>query len=551
MATDAIVLTGEGGKYQLPEPMRDKLVFLSNGDIFVNENYRNDDDVLFELAFFCNIIKPNGQPLTSRDKVNYITPEEIRTYYDENQKLVFFTDSNAIQRNITTLIAQAFNAKATDIHIILYSPVTEIKFRIMGKLTLIDTLTYKDGSDICSTLYNTMTEDSGIGYNPADQQDGNMKGHFLPDGLAGVRIATGPTQGGNSFMVLRLLPKGKNTRLEDLGYARSQIKAFKICMSANNEGITFICGSTGSGKSTTLQTLANEKLEESKGTINFLTIEDPVEYPIAVEAFDNTVEIVDGKKISRLKKVIYSANQVSIKHTKDPELKREWYLSSVTASMRQDPDRVMIGEIRDGSTADAAITLSNTGHPVISTLHVSNTLMVIDRLEKLGVDRNLILSPRMIKGLFAQTLAPILCPNCKRKLIDHLDELESELLERLQNTFKDHGGLEGVYIRQQSASNSGCGYHDSEKDLWCINGYIDRKVLAEFITPDPQFLQLMLDRRLIEAEQHWFKNLGGYTMMSHGLAKVKIGIMDPRTVEEVLELISPQINLEKALEDVI
>ena len=550
MATDALVLTGEGGKYQLPEPMRDKLVFLSNGDIFVNENYRNDDDVLFELAFLCNIIRSNGQPLTGRDRVNYITPEEIRTYYDENQKLVFFTDSNAIQRNITTLITRAYNERATDIHIVLFSPVTEIYFRVMGDLVLIDTLTYKDGADMCTTLYNTMTNTSGTGFNQSEQQDANMLGHFLPDGLAGIRVATGPTQSGNSFMVLRLLPKGKDIQLANLGYSRSQLQAFNACMSANNEGITLICGPTGSGKSTTMQTLAKGKLIETQGTINFLTIEDPVEYPIVVETFVDVTEEIDGKPVTRKKKVTYAARQVSIQSSDDPELKREWYSKAVIAAMRQDPDRVMIGEIRDATTADSAITLSNTGHPVLATLHASNSLMITDRLE-IGADRNLILSPGMIKGLFAQKLAAILCPNCKRKLIDHLDEIDPELLVRLENTFKDYGGLEGIYIRGRHITHMGCGYHDVENNLWCIAGYIDRKVLAEFIMPDSRFLQLMYERRLLDAEQHWFENLNGYTMMTHGLAKVKAGILDPKTLEDQLEQIKPQQNLEKAIADVV
>jgi type II secretory ATPase GspE/PulE/Tfp pilus assembly ATPase PilB-like protein len=177
--------------------------------------------------------------------------------------------------------------------------------------------------------------------------------------------------------------------------------------------------------------------------------------------------------------------------------------------------------------------------------------MIIDRLEELGADRNLVLSPGMIKGLFAQNLVAKLCPNCKRKLVDHIDELEPDLIERLETTYKDMGGLEDIYIRGTYTLRSGCGYHDKDNDLWCISGYIDRMVIAEFIMPDSEFLQLMYDRRLLDAQKHWFNNLGGYTMMAHGLAKVKTGILDPRTLEEKLEQLSPQMNLDKAIDDVI
>ena len=546
----AVVVTSQSGRYEINKVLQDKLAVLSNGDIFVNENYKTDEEVLNKITFFKNVVKDNGSYFSTREQIKYVTAEDIREYYDENQRLSFFADANAIQKTIVGLITRAYNAKATDIHIVLQAPSTFIYFRVLGDLHLEETLTYDDGNAICNTLYTTMTTTSGINYNPREQQDANISGQFLPDGLSGIRVATGPTQGGNSFMVLRLLPAGQNTKIEDLGYAKSHLRAIRTCKSAHNGGITIFSGPTGSGKSTSLQAVAKETLLDAKGKINFLTIEDPIEYPIMVE--DNIEEIVEehGRKIKKTKKVIYSARQISIQSTDDAEQKSEWYRKTVVAAMRQDPDVIMIGEMRDHSTVAAAITASNTGHPVITTLHARNAQMIIDRLITIGADKNLLLSPDMINGLVSQHLVPELCPNCKRKLIDHVDELDPELIQRLNDTFANHGGLDGIYIRGANINSTGCGYHDKNKGNWCIAGHIDRFVVAEIILPDETYLQYMRDGKMLDAQQYWHNEKHGYTMLTHGLAKVKKGWLDPRSLESKLRQISPQTNLDKAIEDV-
>lgn len=544
------VLTAKGSKYELPQDLRAKMVFLGDGNILIDENYRNDSQVLSKIAFFKNIMI-DGKAISNKDKIKYVTPDEIRSFYDDSNRLTVLQDANHVQKRVIDLIAVAFAEKVTDIHIELRSPSTFIQFRKLGSLKVYQQLTYEDGTAICTTLYNSMTLSSGTNYNPRTQQDANMRPEFLPDGLAGIRIATGPTQGGNSFMVLRLLPIGKNMELSVLGYAKSQMKALEYCNSAHAGGITLVCGPTGSGKSTTLQLLAKKTLLAAKGEINFLTIEDPVEYPIVVEDYveqlvndplNNTQEI-------KTVKVTYAARQIAIQSTDDAELKRQRYRETVVAAMRQDPDIIMIGEIRDFATADAAITASNTGHPVISTVHARNAQMILDRLITIGADRNLLLSPDMITGLFAQHLVPELCPNCKRKLVDNLDEIDEDLLERLESVFKEHGGLENIYIKSNSLETS-CGYYDKEHDRLCYNGYIGRFVVAEAVLPDEQYLQYMRDNRMYDAYRYWIEQLKGYTMMAHGLAKVKHGLLDPIALESKLKRISHQDNLDIAIADV-
>lgn len=235
---NSAVLTAKGAIYELSDELRSKMVLLGDGHLLIDENYRTDVDVLTKIAFFKNI-QIDGVNLTDKDKIKYVSPEEVCSYYDDSTRLTVLQDANQVQKRIIELIAVAHAKKVTDIHIELRAPSTYIQFRELGSLYVYQQLTYDDGMSMCTSLYNSMTLTSGSSYNPRTQQDGNMKPEFLPDGLAGIRIATGPTQGGNCFMVLRLLPTGENIELDSLGYSKSQIDAFDYCNSSHS-GLSLI-----------------------------------------------------------------------------------------------------------------------------------------------------------------------------------------------------------------------------------------------------------------------------------------------------------------------
>lgn len=523
-----VSLSGLNGNYEISKSLREKMVLLSDGSIIVNENYKHDPDVLNKITLFCNMILEDGAVLAKRSLVTYDTPNKIREFYAEESSVSFSDNASQIQREIVDLINLAHQKRASDIHIELNAPSTFVMFRILGDLVMIKTWTYDEGNAICTTLYNTMTSSSGTNFNSRNQQDANMQATFLPDDLAGIRVATGPTQGGNYFMVLRLLPKGANSKLEDLGYDKFQLALIRQCMATHSGGITIFSGPTGSGKSSSLQALNKEVLLSYKGRINLISIEDPIEYPISVS------EEIDGRLFT------YSARQVTIPSTQDKELRKGYFNNAVVASMRQDPDVLMIGEIRDEVSASAALTASITGHPVVTTVHASSALMNIERLITIGANKKLLLAPGSISGLISQHLVPVMCPNCRVSIIDNLSlfaQKYPDLLTRLGAAFNNN--LTNIYI-----SGEGCDYVDPITKNTCINGSIARTVVAEVLVPDEEFLQYAKADDLYNANKYWIENLGGVTMMAHGLAKVKRGLVDPLKLEAKLKLITPQANVD-------
>lgn len=523
-----IALSGINGAYEISKSLREKMVLLSDGTIIVNENYKYDPDVLNKIALFCSIILEDATPLAKSNLVVYDTPNKIREFYVEESSISFTDNASQIQREIVELINQAYQSRASDIHIELSSPSTFVMFRILGDLVTVKTWTYDEGNAICTTLYNTMTSSSGTNFNSRNQQDANMQATFLPDDLAGIRVATGPTQGGNYFMVLRLLPKGTNNKLDDLGYDSFQLALIRQCMATHNGGLTIFSGPTGSGKSSSLQALNKEVLFNYKGKINLISIEDPIEYPL------NITENIKGRLFT------YSARQITIPSTQDKDLRKSYFNNAVVAAMRQDPDILMIGEIRDDVTASAALTASITGHPVVTTIHASSALMNIERLITIGANKKLLLAPGSISGLISQHLVPVLCPNCKVAILDnisHFAQQHPKLLARLAEAFNND--LTNIYL-----SGEGCNYVDPNSKNSCTYGSIARTVVAEILIPDEEFLQYMRVDDLFSANKYWIENLRGVTMMAHGLSKVKRGLVDPLKLEAKLKLITPQANVE-------
>jgi type IV pilus assembly protein PilB len=199
--------------------------------------------------------------------------------------------------------------------------------------------------------------------------------------LLDMRISTLPTVYGEK-VVIRLLPSSATNTLtnkEALGFSKVNLAMFdKLVQIAH--GVILVTGPTGSGKTTTLYTMINEIMSQE---INVVTIEDPVEYKI------------DG------------ANQMQIN-----EKAGLTFASGLRSILRQDPDVIMIGEIRDGETASIAIRAAITGHIVLSTLHTNDAASSVNRLIDMGVKPYLVSSA--VSGVIAQRLVRKICPECKK-----------------------------------------------------------------------------------------------------------------------------------------
>ncbi|PIT92181.1 MAG: hypothetical protein COU08_03800 [Candidatus Harrisonbacteria bacterium CG10_big_fil_rev_8_21_14_0_10_42_17] len=282
-----------------------------------------------------------------------------------------------IIRIVASMLKEAVNLEASDIHIEPQRSRLRIRFRMDGKLeeylTFPPELQYAIVSRI-KVLSNLKLDETRV------PQDGRFRSKIF-DREIDFRISTFPTPTGEKIALRVLDPKTGLRTLDELGV--SEFNRKRIDEALNRPyGMVLITGPTGSGKTTTLYALLQIMNKEE---VNVVSLEDPVEYT------------VDG------------INQSQIK----PEINYT-FASGLREILRQDPDIIMVGEIRDGETAELAVHAALTGHIVLSTLHTNNSIGVIPRLVNMGIEPFLL--PSVLSAMVSQRLISKICQDCKEQI---------------------------------------------------------------------------------------------------------------------------------------
>ncbi len=282
-----------------------------------------------------------------------------------------------IVRIVDWLLQYAFEQRASDIHIEPRRDIGNVRFRIDGVLYQVYELPQQVAAAVTSRFKILGRMDVAEKRRP---QDGRLKTRSPEGNEVELRLSTLPTAFGEKLVMRIFDPEVLQKSFEQLGLANEDLRRWNG-MNAMGHGIVLVTGPTGSGKTTTLYSTLR-KLATSE--VNVCTIEDPI-------------EMVEG-----------AFNQMQVNHQIELD-----FATGVRALMRQDPDIIMVGEIRDLETAEMAVQAALTGHLVISTLHTNDAPSAVSRLLELGVPAYLI--KNTVRGVMAQRLVRILCPNCKQQ----------------------------------------------------------------------------------------------------------------------------------------
>ncbi len=377
---------------------------------------------------------------------------------------------------VNLIMQRAIETRASDIHIEPFEQSLKVRLRIDGVLQDIGAPPVKSTAAVISRI-KIMAK-----LNIAERrlpQDGRIKVQMLGKELD-LRVSTIPTMYGES-VVIRLLDK-ENTVLDfaSLGFSGSQAEQF-INVLTEPHGIILITGPTGSGKSTTLYA-ALKQLNTSERKI--ITVEDPVEYQLE------------------------GINQIQAK----PQIGLT-FASALRSIVRQDPDVIMIGEMRDLETARIAVQSALTGHLVLSTLHTNDAAGGITRLLDMGVEEYLLTST--VNGILAQRLVRKLCPECKEAFVPSVELVEEMKLRRFAQT--------GDIVLYKPAGCPACGGL----------GYRGRMAIIEFLPMTDPLRKLIMAHEDAGVIQKLAMAEGMATMYEDGLLKV---IQGSTTLEEVLRV---------------
>jgi general secretion pathway protein E len=185
----------------------------------------------------------------------------------------------------------------------------------------------------------------------------------------------------------------------------------------------------------------------------------------------------------------------------------------------------MIGEIRDGASAQSALRAAMTGHQVWSTVHANSAVAIIDRLVDLGLPLAMTADHTIITGLISQRLVKLLCPHCRRRLATCENELSIEQTERLHKAVDNN--LARVYL-----TGNGCKACGGK-------GTIGRTVVAEVILPDADLCTFLRNADKVGATAYWRAMLGGQTLIEHAISKIADGLIDPRMAEQTVGHLIP------------
>jgi type IV pilus assembly protein PilB len=372
------------------------------------------------------------------------------------------------ERLMELLVSSAIEYDATDIHINPTELATLISFRLDGVMQLCYSLPASAHGRLISVFKVAAGMDIAESNRP---HDGHMAFTYLQERYD-LRIATIPSVTGEN-MVLRILSGSHEfLSLKDLGLVSDQIERIRA-MAHSPYGMVLVSGPTGSGKTTTLYAVMRTINAMRK---NILTIEDPVEYDMPLV---QQVEVNEKAGIN--------------------------FANTIRSFLRQDPDVMLIGEIRDEETSGLAMRAALTGHLVFSTVHTNDAVGAIVRLRDLGIQDYIIAST--IRGVVSQRLLRLLCPHCKRP---------SERTETWQ-------GIAPAQIHE----HVGC-------PLCRHTGYIGRTAIAEVLQMTKELATMIGEQRTIGEIEQAAREAGMRPLSDAGRALVASGAIDIAEYERVL-----------------
>ena len=392
---------------------------------------------------------------------------------DENQLKGDY--KSPVVRLVDAILTDAVHTGASDLHFEPEASFLRIRYRIDGKMVQIRSL-HKDYWSALSVRLKILS-----GMNIAESrkpQDGRINSEILGRRID-FRVSTQPTINGENIVMRILDEKQSILSMEKLGFSELNVNALKKLVQ-RPEGMIIMTGPTGSGKTTTLYTVLSYINSIDK---NIMTLEDPVEYHIPMIRQSNI------------------RNEVGMD-----------FATGIKAILRQDPDIILVGEIRDKDTAITAIQAAMTGHQVYSSLHTNDAIGAIPRLMNIGVP-NYLMAGALI-GVAAQRLARKLCVHCKKE--GPITDLEKKLLG------PKYASLTKLFRAV------GC-----EK---CTNGYKGRVVVAEILSFDRELDDLVARSASRKEISAYALSHGFVSMVEDGLLKVSAGVIDLKELIRVVDM---------------
>ena len=396
-------------------------------------------------------------------------------------------ETSPIVKLVNFILSDAIKAKASDIHIEPQSTTVAIRYRVDGDLMDIT----KVSASVLKSLVARIKIISDLDIAEARTPQDGRTSITIQGRNVDLRISTIPTIHGEKVELRILDPKEAKVKFETIGLAKNELELLKESLNAS-QGMILVTGPTGSGKTSTLYAALNAV---KTGNKNIITIEDPVEY------------LIDG------------INQIQVNPVKDVS-----FANGLRSILRQDPDVILVGEIRDKETAEVAFRASMTGHLVLSTLHTNNAVATISRLFDIGLEPYLISSSVVL--ILAQRLVKKICPHCKIQYTP-----EAVLLNKFSTYIKK------LHI-DEFYKGKGCSKCN-------FRGYLGRTAIFETLKITDKIRTLINDKAPEDMLFFEAKKEGMITLAESGILKVLEGTSTLEEIARVAEVVESDEKIEQ------
>lgn len=502
-----------------------KLTDSARKDMLVWDISTNDRKMVWVCSTRANYGSNNfSQLLKEVEKSEYklakkavIEPNVLNQIYDKranaDSQSANATDSDVVVY-FERVLSAALLERVSDIHFEVRPNGAVIRMRKNGDMMEFEPerrLSYKEANDICSVIYNVLASTKAVSFDPRDCQQAAVN-YFVKEQDLKLRYQSVPAYPDGYDVILRVLPVGNSeefTPLQVLGYTEQQVEDL-IDISSRPVGSLIIAGVTGSGKSTTMKNLLMYINANTGFRLKIYSIEDPPEYNIPRIT---QIPVVIGKDF-------------------DPT-KMSPFEKPIKACMRGDPDIIMIGEVRDKITGDLTKKAIQSGHQVLTTVHATSAIGIIDRFQDFGLSRSVLGSPDFLTGLIYQKLMPIVCPKCSTSFHEHVNsehatKKDVDIYRRMTSVVPNLSKFE---IKRRN--ENGCPHCKG-------SGIVGRTVCAEVVKIDIKMMQYIEQGKTLDLVLYWrslsdlkpeSENMTGKTCMEHAFQKVLAGKICPFDLE--------------------
>ena len=460
--------------------------------------------------------KANALPVVAFGTADYTLVQQIADMGDDTA-----VTENKVEvgegewdKRLNDILRDAAKMEASDVHIQVSADSTVVKYRVHGELIqtrgrlpahygemLRNKIFYRaDAASKSAEMDRNKPEDLRLHMNVDMGPEKKCRHTSLA-----CRVVMLPVDAGFDITMRLIYQTGGATKsLSQLGFSLEQAEAIKE-MVESPHGMIILSGPTGSGKSTTLQSLAHYYISKHKGTKLLRTMEDPVEY-----------EILNSRQSSVVRK------------KGSGEIDDEAFSAQLKGMMRGDPDAILVGEIRDRMTGEIGQQAAQTGHLVFTTVHANSALATVERLlsDGIGMDRHVLASPGMLRMVIYQLLAKRICPDCSVPYQEYKFQLQRHFHDRLKQVIPDIAQIDTIRFRGGGCKKCGG------------QGIIGRTVVPEIFIPDRRMREYVMDKKPLELQAYWraggdgrYPGVTGFTMLDSAVRLIREGVCCPLDID--------------------